>query len=176
MDLENGAIQKLDETAELEMYKTAIRYLASNGYQHYEISNFAKGGYECRHNRVYWENKGYVGIGAGAYSFVDGVRTSNEKNIVTYIDGIQEKRDIKSFRERLHHDQFASETVIMSLRLLKGISTADFYKRFGYKIEDQFGDQINRLVRSGFIRYDDERLKLTEKGLFIADTVMTEFV
>lgn len=176
MDLENGAIQKLDEIAELEMYKTAIRYLASNGYQHYEISNFAKGGYECRHNRVYWENRGYVGIGAGAYSFVDGVRTSNERNIGTYIDGIQEKRDIKSFRERLHHDQFASETVVMSLRLRQGISNIDFYKRFGYKIEEQFGDQINRLVKYGLISYDDERLKLTEKGLFIADTVMTEFV
>ncbi len=176
MDLENEVIHKLDESVELEMYKTAIHYLTGNGYHHYEISNFAKGGHECRHNQVYWENEGHVGIGTGAYSFVDGVRTSNERNVFKYIDGIHENRDIKSFRERLHHDQFASETVIMSLRLRQGISNIDFYKRFGYKIVDRFGDQINRLVRYGLISYDDERLKLTEKGLFIADTVMTEFL
>ena len=73
-------------------------------------------------------------------------------------------------------NQFASETVVMSLRLRQGISNADFYERFGYKIEDQFREQINRLAKDGLISYADERLKLTEKGLFVADTVMTEFI
>ena len=69
-DLENKVFQTLDECVELEMYKTSIRYLAGNGYNHYEISNFAKEGYECVHNHVYWKNIGYVGVGAGAYSFL----------------------------------------------------------------------------------------------------------
>jgi len=175
-DLDEAVIHKLDEYVELEMYKTSIRYLTSNGYNHYEISNFAKDGDECAHNHVYWNNMGYVGVGAGAFSLIDGVRTSNEKDICKYIDGINENKNIKSFRENLQINQFASETVIMSLRLRQGISNADFYKRFGYKIEDQFEEQMNRLAKYGLVSYENEILKLTEKGLFVADTVMTEFV
>ena len=175
-DLENEVVNKLDEYVELEMYKTAISYLTSNGYNHYEISNFARDGYECAHNHVYWENMSYVGVGAGAYSFIDGVRSSNEKDVFKYIDGINENKNVKSFRENLQPNQFASETVVMSLRLRRGILNADFQERFGYKIEDQFGDQIDRLTKDGLVSYEDERLKITEKGLFVADTVMTEFV
>lgn len=176
MDMKNNLIHRLNESAELEMYKTAIDCLTNNGYYHYEISNFAKGGCECAHNHVYWNNTGYIGTGAGAYSFLRGVRTSNEKNVFTYINGIAENRDIKSFGECLPDDKFASETIIMSLRLRQGISNTDFYERFGCKIEEQFGDQIKKLINYGLISYDDEWLKLTEKGLFVADTVMTEFL
>jgi oxygen-independent coproporphyrinogen-3 oxidase len=175
-DLDDSVIHKLDEGVELEMYKTSMRYLTSNGYNHYEISNFAKYGYECAHNHVYWNNMGYAGVGAGAFSFIDSVRSSNEKDVSKYIDGINENKNVNSFRENLLINQFASETVIMSLRLRQGISNADFYERFGYTIEDQFGEQINRLSKDGLISYADERLKLTEKGLFVADTVMTEFI
>lgn len=176
VDLKNDVIHRLDESTELEMYKTAINYLMRSGYDHYEISNFAKEGCECRHNRVYWENKGYAGIGAGAYSFIDGVRASNAKDVLKYIDGIHENKNGKYFRECLQLDQFASETVIMSLRLRQGISNTDFFERFGYRLEEQFGTRIDRLKKDGLISYENERLKLTEKGLFIADTVMTEFV
>ena len=175
-DLNNEFIHKLDECVELEMYKTAINYLTHNSYNHYEISNFAKAGYECLHNHVYWRNTGYVGVGAGAYSFINGVRTSNEKNVFEYIDRINKNNNVKSFSECLCQDQFASETVIMSLRLRQGISNVDFYKRFGRKIEDQFGYQMERLIEAGLISYEDEKLKLTEKGLYIADTVLAEFV
>ena len=89
---------------------------------------------------------------------------------------MQENTNIKSFGECLPQDQLASETVIMSLRLGQGISNTDFYERFGYTIEDQFGDQINRLRTHGLVVYEGERLKLTEKGLFVADTIMTEFL
>lgn len=176
IDLENEVIHKLEECVELKMYKMAISYLSQKKYHHYEISNFAKDGYECYHNRVYWENKGYIGIGVGAYSFLHGRRTANEKDVWKYIRGVQESTNIQSFSECLPQDQMASETVIMSLRLRQGISTTDFYERFGYTIEDQFGDQIKRLRTYGLVAYEDERLKLTEKGLFVADTVMTEFL
>lgn len=175
-DLEHKVIHPLDEDVELEMYKTSIRYLTDNGYKHYEISNFAQEGYECVHNHVYWKNTGYVGVGAGAYSFIGGVRTSNEKYVVKYIDGINENTYAKPFSERLGPDQYASETVVMSLRLRQGISNNEFYKRFGYKIDDQFGRQIHNLARNGLVSYEDEILKLTEKGLFVADTIMAEFI
>lgn len=175
-DLKNEMICKLDEYTELEMYKTAIEYLTFNNYNHYEISNFAKSGYECSHNYVYWKNTSYVGVGAGAYSFIDGMRMSNEKDVFRYIDGIHENKNVKSFRECLPQDHFVSETVIMSLRLRQGIANTDFYERFGCNIQDQFGDTISILRKAGLVSYDNERLKLTEKGLFVADTVMTEFI
>lgn len=172
----NGNVKKLDECVELEMYKTAIGYLTDNGYNHYEISNFAKDGYECLHNYIYWRNEGYAGVGAGAFSFVDGLRTSNIRDVYQYIEGINEGRNIKTFTECLQHEHFASETVIMNLRLRQGISDKDFHDRFGYKIYDRFGRLINRLVEDGLISYDNETLKLTDKGLYLADTVMAEFL
>lgn len=175
-DLENGVIQELDDYTALEMYKTSIHCLAQNGYDHYEISNFAQHGYECAHNLIYWKNLGYVGVGAGAFSFIDGVRTSNEKDIFKYVAGINTKVTTKSFSENLALNQYASETIVMSLRLRRGISNTDFYERFGYNIGDQFREQIHSLSKDGLVSYEDERLKLTEKGLFIADTVMAEFV
>lgn len=175
-NLKNEIIHRLEEGIELEMYRFAISCLKSRGYSHYEISNFAKAGYECSHNSVYWRNMGYVGVGAGAYSFLDGVRTSNEKDVFKYIEGIKGSRNIKSFRERLEREQLASETLIMSLRLRRGISNTDFYERFGYNIDDQFGDQISKLTKYGLISYHNEELRLTDKGLFVADTVLAEFV
>ncbi len=175
-DMQNKVISKLDESVELEMYKTAITYGTNNGYNHYEISNFAKSGYECLHNYFYWKNLSYAGVGAGAFSFINDVRTSHEKNVLSYINGIRGNNGITAFRERLPDAQRAAETIIMSLRLRQGISNADFYERFGYKIDDQFRDQISNLVRDGFISYENEHLRLTEKGLFVADTVMAEFL
>ncbi|MCF6158973.1 MAG: radical SAM family heme chaperone HemW [wastewater metagenome] len=174
-DLKSRVVRKLDEYIELAMYKTSINYLRLNGYNHYEISNFAKTGYECLHNCIYWKNAEYIGVGVGAYSFVNGVRTSNEKDVFVYMSKVDENKNTTSFREQLTPGQYASETIIMSLRLRQGISNTDFYERFGYKIEDQFGDTIRKLTKDGLIHYD-ERLTLTEKGLFVADTVMTEFL
>ena len=96
--------------------------------------------------------------------------------MLSYIDGILGNNNITDFHERLPDAQHAAETVIMSLRLRKGISNADFYERFGYKIDDRFKEQIGNLVRDGLISYEDEHLRLTEKGLFVADTVMAEFL
>jgi oxygen-independent coproporphyrinogen-3 oxidase len=175
-DMMDKSICKTDERVELEMYKATIGYLTQNGYTHYEISNFARDGHECSHNHVYWRNVSYRGVGAGAYSYIEGFRTSNEKDVSAYIGKLQAGGDTKYFTEYLEPDQCASETVIMFLRLRQGITNGDFYARFGYKLEDQFGDKIRKLLKNGFISYDDERLKLTEKGLFVADTILTEFV
>ncbi|MEK7733183.1 MAG: coproporphyrinogen III oxidase, partial [Planctomycetota bacterium] len=103
-------------------------------------------------------------------------RTAHEKNVLSYIGGILGNKDTTAFRERLPDVQSAAETVVMSLRLRKGISNADFYERFGCRIDDRFGDQIGNLSREGLVSYEDEHLRLTEKGLFVADTVMAEFL
>ncbi|MBM4053203.1 MAG: radical SAM family heme chaperone HemW [Planctomycetes bacterium] len=172
----NGLVIKLDEDVELEMYQTAMRFLRENNYCHYEISNFAKPGYECSHNINYWNNKEYLGVGAGAYSFIDGERSMNERSVSHYIKGIEESTNVKVFRESLPLHTFASETIVMALRMMRGMSGKDFYDRFGYKIGEQFGAQISDLKRLGLLNDDDERLKLTEKGLFVADSVMAEFL
>lgn len=175
-DLQNEVISSLDESVELEMYKMAIACGADNGYNHYEISNFAKSGYECTHNYFYWKNQSYVGVGAGAFSFINGVRTAHEKNVLSYIDGILGNNDTTAFREQLPDAHSAAETVVMSLRLRKGVSNTDFYERFGCKIDDRFRDQILNLSGDGLVSYENGHLRLTEKGLFVADTVMAEFL
>lgn len=175
-DLNNKVICTLDEDTELEMYKTTIRSLTRHGYHHYEISNFSRNGFQCTHNLIYWQNKGYVGVGAGAYSFINGVRSANEKDVFRYIEDIHDNKSIKTFHECLGQDQRAAETIIMALRLRQGISNTDFYERFGYTIEEQFSEQIDKFRREGFVTYDNKRLKITQKGLYVADTIMSEFV
>ncbi len=175
-DLDNNVICTLDEDTELEMYKTTIRSLTLHAYHHYEISNFSRDGYQCAHNLIYWQNKDYVGVGAGAYSFVNGVRSANEKNVCRYIEDLHNNKNIKPFHECLGQDRHAAETIIMALRLRQGISNADFCERFGYTIEDQFSEQIDKFRRDGFVTFDNKILKITQEGLYIADTIMSEFV
>ncbi|MDR4509130.1 MAG: radical SAM family heme chaperone HemW [Candidatus Brocadiaceae bacterium] len=174
--LKSGIIKKLNESIELDMYKASIEYLSKKGFTHYEISNFAKPRYECKHNKIYWKNLSYVGIGAGAYSFIHGIRSSNEKDILTYIKRSQENKNLQVFCERLENDCLASETIVMSLRLRSGISNTDFTARFGYTLEDRYGVLINKLTHEGFVCYDRKTLSLTKKGLFLADSVLAEFI
>ena len=100
-DLANGRLNKISEDGELNMYKLAIALLKGSGYQHYEISNFAGKGKESIHNKVYWENREYVGVGAGAHSFINGKRSANERNVAKYIKNFSAKRTNTVFFERL---------------------------------------------------------------------------
>ncbi|GAX62644.1 coproporphyrinogen III oxidase and related Fe-S oxidoreductase [Candidatus Scalindua japonica] len=172
----SGALNKLSEEEELKMYEFTNDFLCDKGYNHYEISNFAKQGKECRHNTVYWENREYIGIGAGAFSYVHGERYSNIKNVKEYISSAKSKKRLKCFSEKLPQKQRASEILIMALRMTSGISRKDFIQRSGFDLNELFQKQLDNLTQAGLINFDDERVKLTRKGLSLADSVMTEFM
>ncbi len=173
---DSGALIKLSEEEELKMYEFTNDFLSNKGYRHYEISNFAKPDKECKHNTVYWENRQYIGLGAGAYSYINGERYCNIKNIKEYISSVKSKKELKCFSEKLTQKKRASEILIMALRMTSGISKEDFFHRSGFDLNELFEKQLNNLTQSGLINFDDERIKLTKKGLSVADSVMMEFM
>ncbi len=173
---DSGKLKKLCEEEELNMYERTNDFLSNKGYIHYEISNFAKLGKECQHNTVYWENREYIGIGAGAFSYINGERYCNIKNVKEYISTVKSKKNLICFSEKLPQEKRASEILIMALRMTSGISKKEFFNRSGYNLTELFGTQLNILTQAGLINFDDERIKLTRKGLSVADSVMMEFV
>ncbi len=173
---DSGNMKRLSEEEELKMYEFTNDFLCDKGYNHYEISNFAKQGKECQHNTVYWENREYIGIGAGAFSYVNGERSCNIKSVKEYITSIESKKKSICFSEKLPQKQRASEILIMALRMTSGISKKEFIERSGFDLNELFRKQLYDLTRAGLINFDDERVKLTKKGLSLADSVMMEFV
>ena len=171
-----GTLKKLSEEEELKMYEFTNDFLCDKDYNHYEISNFAKQGKECRHNTVYWENREYIGVGAGAFSYVNGERYGNIKNVKEYISSVKSKKELICFSETLPQKKRASEILIMALRMTSGISRKEFTKRSGFDLSELFEKQLHNLTQAGLINYDDERVKLTRRGLSMADSVMMEFV
>ena len=173
---DSGALKKLNEEEELRMYEFTNDFLSNKGYMHYEISNFAKQDKECKHNIVYWENREYIGIGAGAFSYINGERYCNIKNIKEYISSVKSKKKLICFSEKLPQKKRASEILIMALRMTSGISKEDFFHRSGFDLSELFEKQLSNLTQAGLINFDDERIKLTKKGLSLADSVMMEFL
>ncbi|MGR3302816.1 MAG: radical SAM family heme chaperone HemW [Candidatus Scalindua sp.] len=174
--MDSGKLEKLSEEEELDMYEHTNDFLSNNGYNHYEISNFARPGKECQHNTVYWENREYIGIGAGAFSYINGERYCSIKNVKEYISAVKSKKNLICFSEKLLQEKRASEILIMALRMTSGISKNEFFDRSGYNLTELFGTQLNLLTQAGLINFDDERIKLTRRGLSVADSVMMEFV
>ncbi|MGR3221172.1 MAG: radical SAM family heme chaperone HemW [Candidatus Anammoxibacter sp.] len=174
--LARGVYRKINESDELDMYKSAISLLTNNGFNHYEISNFAKKGKESVHNVVYWRNQEYIGIGPGACSFINGRRTSNEKDVAKYIRNVNTCKENTIFSEHLQPMEHAAETVIMGLRMKSGISDNRFFRQTGYRFTDIFNVQMSELGKQGYINSKNDRLSLTKKGLFVADSIMMEFL
>ncbi len=173
---DSGALKKLSEEEELKMYELTNDFLCNKGYTHYEISNFAKRDKECQHNTVYWENREYIGIGAGAFSYINGERYCNIKDVREYISSVRSKKKLICFSEKLPQKKRASEILIMALRMTSGISKEDFFARSGFDLNELFEKQLNNLTQAGLINFDDERIKLTKKGLSVADSIMMEFM
>jgi oxygen-independent coproporphyrinogen-3 oxidase len=152
-----GKLKLPTEDEEFDMYNWVINFLEENGFEHYEIANFARPYKRSMHNLIYWRNKPYLGIGAGAYSFIKGYR---------YMDNGEKL----SLRKRM------IETIILGLRTKDGISYKEFNKRFKVDINNTFYRQIKKLVNLGLLEKDDYKIKLTNKGIFLANTVFREFV
>lgn len=174
--IRTGSVSGPDEESQLDMLKKTISFLDGNGHKHYEISNFAKKGYRCIHNINYWKNLPYVGIGAGAVSYLNGRRTSNIRDILSYIERIEAGRGAKTFGERLAPRRRAAETLMMALRMTSGIKEKDFAARTGFTLRELYGDVIDRLCGLGLMGVGQGRLYLTRKGFFVADSVMMEFL
>ncbi|MGB9839244.1 radical SAM family heme chaperone HemW [Thermovenabulum sp.] len=174
---QKGLLELPDEDEERYMYYKAKEILENEGYIHYEISNFAKPGKECKHNITYWKCEEYLGFGAGAHSFIGNLRFSNHKGIKEYIESIFNK-NLRRYEEIyvLNQKDKMQEFVFMGLRMIEGISKNEFKKRFCKQINDIYGTKIIELKEKGLIYEDEEKIKLTLKGLDLANLVFMEFI
>ena len=172
----NGKLTMPDNDYQLELYKQTIELLKKNGFHHYEISNFSLPGKECRHNITYWQNTNTLGLGAGASSYMNGVRFKNTNQPAHYIRRVQENHMPIEYSESLEPRQAMGETIMLGLRLLKGINILKFEDRFQTSFKSIFGNIIAPLKEKELIIIEQDKLRLSEKGLFLADSVILEFI
>lgn len=166
-DYSDGRLDFVTEETDREMYHDALRVFERAGYEHYEISNAAKPGFKCRHNLKYWSFDDYLGIGAGAASFVDGVRFSERP------DGGYEEYHVNDFEDN------TGEFMFTGLRKVGGISKAEFRERFGRDIWEVYGERRKYLAdffERGQLREDADVLKITERGFDVSNGIMAVFV
>ena len=176
---QTGRLQPVDEELEVAMFELIQDRCLSHGYHQYEISNFARSGFDSQHNRRYWTGQNYLGLGAGAHSFCRepgwGRRWSNEASPRVYMAKAVSGGDARCFEEELSQDQAQAEFMFLSLRQLDGFAPEAFAARFGVNLETAF-PQVNDLIGAGVLQQEAGRVKLTRRGLLIADTVFAAFV
>ena len=172
----NGKLIMPDDDHQLELYKRTIERLTKKGFHHYEISNFARRGKECKHNITYWENKNTLGLGAGASSYMNGTRFKNINLPAHYIRQVKEKKIAVEHSETLELRQAMGETIMLGLRLLQGISIPQFEKRFQISFINLFRNIISALKEKELVIIEKDYLRLSQKGLFWADSVTLEFI
>ncbi|SHE65313.1 oxygen-independent coproporphyrinogen-3 oxidase [Seinonella peptonophila] len=173
---QQGKLPLPNEEAELEMYQLARKLLPQHGYQQYEISNFAREGMESIHNSTYWRNQTFYGLGAGAHGYINHQRYANQKVIREYIKVIeQRKRPIVS-RWDVDKREMMENFMIMGLRLMEGVSRADFQMRYHLEMDQVFGEELERLKKQGLLMNEEDRVRLTEQGILFGNEVFAAFL
>jgi len=172
----HGEIREVDEETDLQMYQAARRILGDAGFEHYEISNFARPSFACRHNIAYWEGRGWYAAGPGAARFVDGRREVNHRSPTTYIARLLRNESPTAESESIDRPTWVRERLVFGLRQLAGISLADLQAETGISPRDLWGEPIDRLLELGLLEEDDQRIRLSDRGLLLADSVMRELL
>jgi oxygen-independent coproporphyrinogen-3 oxidase len=165
-----------DDTHEAELYSLAIDELADAGFEHYEISNFARPGHRCAHNANYWANGEYAGLGVGAAAYRNGVRRTHTRDLREYMNAALENAEIPGISEELAGAQRAGEAVMLALRTSQGVSFEGFKDRYGLDFLEFYAPVIDRCVGDGVLHVDATHARLTRRGRFMANDVCAAFV
>ena len=176
--IQEGKYKLPDEELERKMYWYVKKYLEQNGYNHYEISNFAKTGKESKHNQNCWEQKEYIGVGAAAHTYLDNVRYSNIENVEKYISNIKDKKYLinRIIQEKQNLEEKQKEYMLLGLRKINGVSIKEFKNKFGENPIYIFRKELEKLEKMKLIQIDGDEIKLTNKGIDLANIVWQEFV
>lgn len=176
--VQQGKINLMSEELERNMYWYVKDKLELNGYNHYEISNFAKGTYESKHNLNCWEQKQYIGFGTAAHSYIENKRFSNTENLEKYIDNIENENMKENYEihEVQSIDDKKKEYMLLGLRKIEGVDIQKFKNKFGDNPLYLFRNELNKLVNEELLEIDGNYIKLTNKGLDLANIVWEEFV
>ena len=177
--VDEGKLLEVDEEIERYMYWYAKRRLEDNGFIHYEISNFSKPSYRCKHNLDCWNQKEYLGFGVAAASYIDNFRIKNTDSLEKYISNINSDKYYKNLtiEEKQDIDEQMKEFVILRLRMTEGFKASDFTAKFNKDVYKVFESQMDKLLSDGLIIAEEfGYLKLTKKGLDLANIVWGEFI
>ncbi len=181
-ELKKGRLILPSEDLQVEMYESGINLLQDANFEHYEISSFARPEWRCRHNQIYWRNEEYLGIGAGASSYIDGYRYRNKDNPEDYIEDVTAGKLPVLEGERLKNEtlidkrRMMGEYIMLGLRMLDGIDLNRFEERFGIGMLDVYHLVIPRLIEERFLLLEDNSLKLTHHGIIFSDRVFQDFL
>lgn len=173
---ENDKLKLPTEEEERKMYHLAKKILEENGFNQYEISNYAKEGKECRHNLAYWNMDNWIGVGSAAASYINGKRIKNISSVEEYINSINEKGEaVEEIINNSKNDNM-EEFMFMGLRKINGIDENEFKKRFSMNINDVYGEILNKYIDEGLLIRESGRIFLSEKGIEISNIIMADFL
>ncbi len=179
-EMKRGRITPLESDEQAAMFAAVREELPRRGYEMYEISNYAPRGHEARHNLTYWRGESYLGLGAGAHSFerkgAGGRRWWNERSPARYVERALETNLAEAGDETVDKGTAEGEFVFLNLRLIDGFALDDYERRFGESFENVFGRRAARLFEGGLLVRDGGRIRLSDRGLELADSVFAEFV
>ena len=165
-----------DDTREARLYEIAIERLRAAGYEHYEISNWAKPSRRSQHNRLYWANAAYLGLGVGAASYLDGVRSTHTRDLDAYCEAALMGAPIPGESERLEGAQRAGEAIMLALRTAEGVDLDAFRERYAVDVLDRYHEVVDELAAAGLLVVEPACVRLTERGRFVANDVCAAFL
>jgi oxygen-independent coproporphyrinogen-3 oxidase len=175
--IQQGKVPPTDPDLTADQYELAQDKLAERGYSHYEISNWAKEGYECRHNLVYWHNLPYLGAGVAAHSYLDGHRLANTADLDSYLNAFSGNLSPAwELDEEIVPELHLSETVILGLRLSEGIGLDDIKRRFGIDLLRHYEQQVDETAALGLLEHSGQRIRLTRRGRLLGNEVFWRFL
>ncbi len=177
---EDGLLELPDEDTDEEIDEFTVSCLKQAGFERYEISNWAKPSYECRHNIGYWTEKEYLGVGLGAASFFEDRRFSVTRDLMSYLELDFGAPDIKerlyTEKKELTHEEEMEEFMFLGLRMTRGISSTDFLVRFKVRMDSVYGEQLEKFTSLKLMVKDGYRYRLTDRGMDVSNLIMSEFL
>ena len=171
-----GECPPVSEEEDRQMYELTKERLSDFGYHRYEISNYAKAGKECDHNKKYWKRFPYLGLGLGASSCMENVRFSNEQNFKTYGQKIKNGKLPVVEKEELTKEDCMAEFMYLGLRMMEGVSKKMFYQNFLVPMETYYQSSLEKCIREGLIKENGDRYCLTDFGIDVSNRVFAEFI
>ncbi len=165
-----------DEDTEYQMYEDTAEILERYGYRQYEISNYAKQGYMCRHNAGYWQRREYLGFGLGASSLYGGMRFSNTHQMQEYLKESRNPDQIRQDVTVLSRNEQIEEFMFLGLRMTEGISEKKFEENFDVRLMDVYGDILQKYEETGFMEHIETKWRLTRKGIHVSNHILADFL
>jgi oxygen-independent coproporphyrinogen-3 oxidase len=171
-----GDLSAPDQDAQADMLEAALDALPAAGYAHYEISNFARPGFESRHNTAYWRRENYLGLGAAAASCQGQKRWFNERDVAAYVGALAKGCLARIEEENLSIEEVLGEALFLGLRLRAGLDLAEFAARYGTRAEQYYKKPLKRLQKAGLVEIAGEHLRLTRRGVLLGNEVFMQFM